>query len=52
MLKLLVIKCFRSLFYARIILFLTPEDPLPHPTTLHHFVKYRLGVDGLNRLWP
>ena len=60
MLKLLVIKCFRKLSYARTIQTLTEEDcnnpggsleePLPRPATLHHFVKYRLGVDGLNRI--
>ncbi len=60
MLKLLVIKCFRKLSYARTIQTLTEEDcdnlgisledSLPHPATLHHFVKYRLGVDGLNRV--
>ena len=60
MLKLLVIKCFRKLSYARTLQILTEEDcdnfgislenSLPHPATLHHFVKYRLGVDGLNRI--
>lgn len=50
MLKLLIIKCFRKSSYARTVQLLTPEDPLPHPATLHHFVKYRLGVDGLYRI--
>jgi len=60
MLKLLVIKCFRKLSFARTIQTLTEEDcanlgislddPLPHPATLHHFVKYRLGVDGLKHI--
>ena len=60
MLKLLIIKCFRKLSYARTIQTVTEEDcnnfglsqedSLPHPATLHHFAKYRLGVDGLNRV--
>jgi hypothetical protein len=60
MLKLLVIKCFHQQSYARAIYSLTqedwhnlgvsPEDRLPHPATLQHFVKYRLGVDGMQRV--
>jgi len=60
MLKHLIIKCFCKLTYARTIqsltrddlqnLGLSPEDPLPHPAPLHHFVKYLLGVDGLRHI--
>jgi hypothetical protein len=60
MLKLLTIKCFRELSYARTVqsltledlqnLGLSPEDPLPHTATFHHFMKCRLGVDSLRRI--
>ncbi len=63
MIKLLVIKCFRKQSYARTIRLLTEDDCfnlgaektkagylLPNPATLHHFVKYRLGVEGVERL--
>ena len=63
MIKLLVIKCFRKQSYARTIRLLTEDDCfnlgaekteagylLPNPATLHSFVKYRLGVEGVERL--
>ncbi len=63
LLKLLIIKCFRKQSYARTMHLLTYEDCfhlgvelgeegyiLPNSATLHHFVKYRLGVEGMKRL--
>jgi hypothetical protein len=63
MLKLVAVKCFRKLSYARTIQFLTLQDcvhldmprdetgfRIPHPATLHHFVKYRLGTDGVKSM--
>ena len=63
MIKLLVIKCFRKQSYVRTVRLLTEDDCfnlgaekteagylLPNPATLHSFVKYRLGVEGVERL--
>jgi len=63
MIKLFVVKCFRQLSYEKTISSLTEEEAillyfcdengltkLPSGGTLHHFVKYRLGEDGLNEI--
>lgn len=63
MIKLFVVKCFRNLSYDKIISSLTEEEAillcffdengqikLPCGGTLHHFVKYRLGEDGINEI--
>ena len=59
MIKLFIVKCFRSLSYDKTISSLTEEEAiqlsffdedyqikLPSGGTLHHFVKYRLGEEG------
>jgi len=56
MIKLFIVKCFRTLSYDKTISSLTEEEAillsffdendqikLPSGGTLHHFVKYRLG---------
>ena len=63
MIKLFVVKCFRKLSYEKTISSLTEEEAtmlsffddtglikLPSGGTLHHFVKYRLGEDGINEI--
>jgi hypothetical protein len=63
MIKLFIVKCFRSLSYDKTISSLTEEEAillsffddnylirLPSGGTLHHFVKYRLGEKGINDL--
>ena len=65
MIKLFVVKCFRKLSYDKIISSLTEEEAillsffdendhgqikLPSGGTLHHFVKYRLGEEGINEI--
>jgi len=63
MLKLVVVKLFRKLSYRDTILTLTDEDcrflalpwtgdgyVIPAPSTLHHFVKYRLKEEGFEML--
>ena len=61
MIKLFIVKCFRKLSYDKTISSLTEEEAillslfdengqikLPSGGTLHHFVKYRLGEEGIN----
>ncbi|AKB24620.1 hypothetical protein MSMTP_1151 [Methanosarcina sp. MTP4] len=63
MIKLFVVKCFRKLSYDKTISSLTEEEAillsffdengqikLPSGGTLHHFVKYRLGEEGINEV--
>ncbi len=63
MIKLFIVKCFRNLSYEKTVSSLTEEEAimlsfcdkngqirLPSAGTLHHFVKYRLGEDGVNEL--
>ena len=63
MIKLFIVKCFRKLSYDKTILSLTKEEAillsfldendqikLPSGGTLHHFVKYRLGDEGINEI--
>ena len=63
MIKLFIVKCFRSLSYDKTISSLTEEEAillsffdendqikLPSGGTLHHFVKYRLGEEGINEV--
>ena len=63
MIKLIVVKCFRNLSFEKTISTLTKEKAqllsfednngvmnIPSPATLHHFVKYRLGEDGLDEI--
>jgi hypothetical protein len=63
MIKLFIVKCFRKLSYDKTILSLTEEEAillsfldendkikLPSGGTLHHFVKYRLGEEGINEI--
>jgi len=63
MIKLFVVKCFRQLSYDKTISSLTEEEAillsffdensqikLPSGGTLHHFVKYRLGEEGINEI--
>ena len=63
MIKLFVVKCFRNLSYDKTISSLTEEEAillsffdengqikLPSGGTLHHFVKYRLGEEGINEI--
>src|SRR5674536_36643 len=63
MIKLFIVKCFRTLSYDKIISSLTEEEAillsffdendqikLPSGRTLHHFVKYRLGEEGINEV--
>ena len=62
MIKLFIVKCFRKLSYDKTISSLTEEEAillsffdengkikLPSGGTLHHFVKYRLGEEGIIR---
>jgi hypothetical protein len=57
------VKCFRNLSFDKTISSLTGEEAillsffddvgqikLPSGGTLHHFVKYRLGEDGVNEV--
>ena len=63
MIKLFIVKYFRTLSYDKTIYSLTEEEAillsfydendqikLPSGGTLHHFVKYRLGEEGINEL--
>jgi len=63
MIKLFIVKCFRKLSYDKTISSLTEEEAillsfldendqiiLPSGGTLHHFVKYRLGEEGINEV--
>ncbi len=63
MIKLFAVKCFRNLSYDKTISSLTEEEAillsffdesgqikLPSGGTLHHFVKYRLGEEGINEV--
>jgi len=63
MIKLFIVMCFRQLSYEKTVVSLTEEEAillafyddegiirLPSPKTLHHFVKYRLGEDGMNEI--
>ena len=63
MIKLFIVKCFRTLSYDKTISSLTEEEAillsffdendqikLPSGGTLHHFVKYRLGEEGINEI--
>ena len=63
MIKLFIVMCFRNLSYDKTISSLDEEEALmlsfcdeygliklPSGGTLHHFVKYRLGEDGLNEV--
>src|SRR5664280_1506073 len=63
MIKLFIVKCFRTLSYDKTISSLTEEEAillsffdendqikLPSGGTLHHFVKYRLGEEGINEV--
>lgn len=63
MIKLFIVKCFRKLSYDKTILSLTDEEAillsfydengqiaLPCGGTLQHFVKYRLGEEGINEI--
>jgi len=62
MIKLFIVKCFRNLSYDKTISSLTEEAillsfldendqiKLPSGGTLHHFVKYRLGEEGINEV--
>lgn len=63
MIKLFIVMCFRQSSYEKTIASLTEEESillafyddngvikLPSQNTLHHFVKYRLGEDGINEI--
>ncbi len=63
MIKLFVVKCFRNLSFDKTVSSLTEEEAillsffdengqikLPSGGTLHHFVKYRLGEEGVNEI--
>jgi hypothetical protein len=63
MLKLMVVKQFRYLGYDKTVASLTQEEAwllgfeegegiykVPSGSTLHHFVKYRLGVEGIDEI--
>ena len=63
MIKLFIVKCFRTLSYDKTVSSLTVEEAillsffdendqikLPSGGTLHHFVKYRLGEEGINEV--
>ena len=63
MIKLFIVKCFRTLSYDKTVSSLTEEEAillsfydendqikLPSGGTLHHFVKYRLGEEGINEV--
>jgi transposase, IS4 family len=63
MIKLFIVMCFRQLSYEKTVVSLTEEEAillafyddegiirLPSPKTLHHFVKYRLGDEGINKI--
>jgi hypothetical protein len=63
MIKLTIVKCFRSLSFDKTISSLTDEEALllrfvnadenislPTGATLHHFVKYRLGEKGFKKI--
>ena len=63
MIKLFVVKCFRKLSFDKTISSLTEKDAillslfdengqikLPSAGTLHHFVKYWLGEEGVNEI--
>jgi hypothetical protein len=63
MIKLFIVKCFRNPSYEKTVSSLTEEEAillsfcdqngqirLPSAGTLHHFVKYRFGQDGVNEL--
>lgn len=61
MIKLLVVVTYRKIAYRHTRSKLTEEDlthllpqkttiSIPAPSTLHHFVKYRLGINGLEYL--
>ena len=63
MIKLFIVMCFRQLSYEKTVASLTEEEAillafyddngvikLPSPKTLHHFVKYRLGDEGINEI--
>src|SRR5665647_537694 len=60
MIKLFIVQCFRTLSYDKTVSSLTVEEAillsffaendqikLPSGGTLHHFVKYRLGEEGI-----
>jgi uncharacterized protein Usg len=63
MIKLTIVKCFRNLSFNKTISSLSDEEALllhfvnddgdislPTGSTLHHFVKYRLGTEGLQHI--
>jgi len=63
MIKLTIVKCFRKLSFDKTISSLTDEEALllrfvdadenislPTGATLHHFVKYRLGENGFQKI--
>lgn len=63
MIKLFIVMCFRQLSYEKTVASLTEEEAillafhddngvikLPSPKTLHNFVKYRLGEDGISEI--
>lgn len=63
MIKLLILKCFRQLSFKKTIASLTEEEAwvlgfkekngfiqIPSGATLHHFMKYRLGVKGTDQI--
>lgn len=63
MIKLFIVKCFRGLSYEKTISSLSEEEAillsfydendlikLPSGKTLHNFIKYRLGEDGLDEI--
>ena len=63
MIKLFIVMCFRQLSYEKTVASLTEEEAillafyddsgvvkLPSSKTLHNFVKYRLGEDGISEI--
>jgi hypothetical protein len=63
MIKLFIVKCYRQLSYEKTVASLTEEEAillafyngnsvtkLPSPKTLHSFVKYRLGDEGISEM--